>query len=91
MKKQLTEVEDPSKYGVVLYESNGMIKKFVEKPKEYIGNKINAGLYIFNTKMIKRIPVSKDFKNKFKFFRLNLQVLKEKFFLKWPKKGNFLQ
>lgn len=35
-----------------------MIDRFVEKPKEYVGNHINAGIYIFNTSMIKRIPVS---------------------------------
>lgn len=34
-----------------------MIERFVEKPKEYVGNHINAGIYIFNTSMIKRIPV----------------------------------
>jgi len=56
--KKLTQVEDPSKYGVVLYEEDGKIKSFVEKPREFIGNRINAGLYIFNTKMIKRIPVT---------------------------------
>ena len=38
-----------------------MIDRFVEKPKEYVGNHINAGIYIFNTSMIKRIPVSISF------------------------------
>jgi len=51
----LTQVEDPSKYGVVVYEDDGKIKRFVEKPKEFISNKINAGLYLFNTDIIKRI------------------------------------
>ena len=41
----------------------GMIDRFVEKPKEYVGNHINAGIYIFNTSMIKRIPVSISFSN----------------------------
>lgn len=52
-------MSDPSKYGVVLYENDGKIKDFIEKPQEFISDKINAGLYIFNTKMIDRIPVIK--------------------------------
>jgi mannose-1-phosphate guanylyltransferase len=32
-----------------------MIEKFVEKPQVFISNKINAGLYLFNTSMIDRI------------------------------------
>lgn len=54
----VTKVEEPSKYGVVVFdESNGRIERFVEKPDEYVGNKINAGLYIFNPSILKRIPV----------------------------------
>jgi mannose-1-phosphate guanylyltransferase len=34
-----------------------LIKKFVEKPLEWIGDRINAGLYVLNTKIIKRIPL----------------------------------
>ncbi|KAJ3020084.1 hypothetical protein HKX48_001334 [Thoreauomyces humboldtii] len=51
-----TPVEDPTKYGVVvLKEGTSQIDRFVEKPKEYVGNHINAGIYIFNPSMIKRI------------------------------------
>jgi mannose-1-phosphate guanylyltransferase len=53
----LTQVEDPSKYGVVVYEPDGLIKQFIEKPKEFISNKINAGLYLFNTDILKRIEM----------------------------------
>jgi len=53
----LTQVEEPSKYGVVVYEPDGKIKQFVEKPKEFISNKINAGLYLFNASILKRIEV----------------------------------
>lgn len=56
---QVTKVEEPSKYGVVLYdEQTGLIDRFVEKPQEFVSNKINAGLYIFNKKILDRIPVS---------------------------------
>ena len=45
----LTEVEDPSAFGVVEIE-NGYIKNIVEKPKkeEAPSNLVNAGIYIYN-------------------------------------------
>ena len=43
----VAKVEEPSKYGVVVYnEENGQIHRFVEKPQEFISNKINAGQFI---------------------------------------------
>jgi mannose-1-phosphate guanylyltransferase len=36
---------------------NGAIERFVEKPQTFVGNKINAGLYLFHTDMIERIPL----------------------------------
>jgi len=53
----VTKVEEPSKYGVVVYKSNGQIEKFVEKPSEFVSNKINAGLYIFSPPMLDRIEL----------------------------------
>ena len=53
----VTKVEEPSKYGVVVYDGYGKIEKFVEKPKEFVSNKINAGMYIFNTKILSRIQL----------------------------------
>lgn len=54
----VTKVEEPSKYGVVVYDAKtGRIDKFVEKPQVYVSNKINAGLYIFNPKMLSRIEL----------------------------------
>lgn len=51
----VTKVEDPSKFGVVLAEDNGKIQQFVEKPKEFVGDKINAGMYCFNKSILNRI------------------------------------
>ena len=51
----VTKVKDPTRYGVVVHDSEGLIDRFVEKPKEFVGDEINAGLYIFKTSMIKRI------------------------------------
>ena len=51
----VTKVEEPSKYGVVVYDqSTGKIASFVEKPQEFVSNKINAGLYIFNPSILNR-------------------------------------
>jgi len=51
----VTKVEEPSKYGVVLYGKDGCIENFIEKPQEFVSNKINAGMYILNTSIFKRI------------------------------------
>ncbi|CAF1025778.1 unnamed protein product [Adineta ricciae] len=54
----VTKVDEPSKYGVVVYEqTTGRIERFVEKPREYVSNKINAGLYIFNSTILDRIEL----------------------------------
>uniref|UniRef100_A0A3P9DTM2 mannose-1-phosphate guanylyltransferase n=1 Tax=Maylandia zebra TaxID=106582 RepID=A0A3P9DTM2_9CICH len=54
----VTRVEEPSKYGVVVYEADsGRIHRFVEKPQVFVSNKINAGMYIFNPSMLKIFPV----------------------------------
>lgn len=54
---QVTKVDEPSKYGVVVYDEQGRIEKFVEKPTEFVSNKINAGMYIFNPSIMNRIEV----------------------------------
>ena len=52
-------MEEPSKYGVVVYkEDGGQIERFVEKPKVFVSNKINAGMYIFSPSILSRIEVS---------------------------------
>lgn len=53
----VTKVEEPSKYGVVLYDEFGRIESFIEKPQEFVSNKINAGLYIFNPSVLNRIEL----------------------------------
>jgi len=54
----VTKVEEPSKYGVVVYSpKDGQINSFVEKPQEFVSNKINAGMYIFTPDMLNRIQL----------------------------------
>ena len=55
----VTKVEEPSKYGVVVHAPNhaSRIERFVEKPIEYVGNRINAGIYILNPSVLDRIEL----------------------------------
>lgn len=54
-----TKVDEPSKYGVIVHEPNtpNLIDRFVEKPVEFVGNRINAGLYILNPSVIDLIEM----------------------------------
>lgn len=52
----VTKVDEPSKYGVVVCQQGTMkIDRFVEKPAEFISNRINAGIYILSPKILDRI------------------------------------
>jgi mannose-1-phosphate guanylyltransferase len=51
----VTKVTDPSKYGVVVMDDAGKVDRFVEKPKEFVGDKINAGIYCCNPSVLDRI------------------------------------
>ncbi|VDP15739.1 unnamed protein product [Soboliphyme baturini] len=53
----VTKVEEPSKYGVVVFDQVGRVDAFVEKPIEYVGNKINAGIYLLNNSVLDRIEL----------------------------------
>ncbi|EMR09943.1 mannose-1-phosphate guanyltransferase [Pneumocystis murina B123] len=54
----VTKVEEPSKYGVIVMKpASSEIERFVEKPAEFVSNKINAGIYVFNPSVLKRIPL----------------------------------
>ena len=52
----LIEVEDPSRYGVVVTDSDGRVSAFVEKPQPPApSNWINAGTYLMEPSVIGRI------------------------------------
>ncbi|CAG8493400.1 1574_t:CDS:2 [Ambispora leptoticha] len=54
----VTKVEEPSKYGVIVnHLGTTCIERFVEKPAEFVSNKINAGIYIFNPEILDRIEL----------------------------------
>jgi len=51
----VTQVEDPTRYGVVVSDEQKRIVKFVEKPKKFVGNAINAGIYLFSSSIYEYI------------------------------------
>ncbi|KAA6420510.1 MAG: GDP-mannose pyrophosphorylase [Trebouxia sp. A1-2] len=53
----VTRVEDPSKYGVVVMDDSSHVERFVEKPKTFVGDKINAGIYVLNPAVLERIEL----------------------------------
>lgn len=59
----LTEVEDPTQYGVVGLDANGRIAKFREKPKkeEAFSNLVNAGVYILEPEVLEFVPPDQKF------------------------------
>jgi NDP-sugar pyrophosphorylase family protein len=54
----LAPVEDPTRYGLVETGSDGRVKRFIEKPspQEVTTDKINAGTYVFEPSVFRRIP-----------------------------------
>ncbi|KAL3681025.1 hypothetical protein R1sor_023981 [Riccia sorocarpa] len=54
----VTKVDEPSKYGVVVMdEETGQVQRFVEKPQTFVGNKINAGIYLLNPSTLQRVEL----------------------------------
>jgi mannose-1-phosphate guanylyltransferase len=58
----LTEVDDPSQYGVVEQDESGRILRFLEKPAlhEAPSNRINAGIYVMEKEALEWIPSGKE-------------------------------
>jgi mannose-1-phosphate guanylyltransferase/phosphomannomutase len=54
----LTTVENPLEYGVVITETNGKIKRFLEKPgwSEVFSDQVNTGIYILEPEVLDYIP-----------------------------------
>ena len=48
--------DNPQNYGV-LVEGGDYLEKIVEKPKEFVGNLINAGLYKFTPEVFEKLPL----------------------------------
>jgi mannose-1-phosphate guanylyltransferase len=50
-------VDDPTKYGVIVMDEYGQVQRFVEKPKDFVGDKINAGIYVVSPSILNRIEL----------------------------------
>ena len=51
-------MKEPSKFGAVVFnDKSGTVLRFVEKSADFIANKVNAGLYVFNPSVLRRIEV----------------------------------
>lgn len=46
--------KDPHKYGVLIQEKD-LLEKIVEKPKDFVGNLVNAGLYRFTPEVFEKV------------------------------------
>ena len=68
----VTEVDDPSEYGVVVTRSDGRVAGFQEKPTraEARSNLCNCGIYVFEPAIFDRIPAAT-------FYDFGKQVLPE--------------
>ncbi len=55
----LTEVEDPRAFGVVALDPAGRVLEFVEKPPEFVSNRINAGCYVMAPQVLDHIPAGR--------------------------------
>lgn len=59
----LTEVEDPTEYGIVGLDKAGRIQRFKEKPtkEEAFSNLVNAGIYILEPEVLDLVPEDRPF------------------------------
>jgi bifunctional UDP-N-acetylglucosamine pyrophosphorylase/glucosamine-1-phosphate N-acetyltransferase len=47
--------DHPEKYGVLIEDGDDFLEKIIEKPKEFVGDLINAGLYKFTPEVFEKI------------------------------------
>lgn len=50
-----TKVDNPSIYGIVESDSSSRVRRIIEKPKNFIGNLANAGVYVFKPEIFDTI------------------------------------
>src|SRR6476660_3993387 len=81
----LTPVENPQDYGLVETESDGRIRRFLEKPKadEITTNNINAGTYILEPKVLDFLPAGENYSFEYGLFP-DLLKRKEPFYAHIP-------
>ena len=53
----VTSVENPERFGVVVSNEKRQVLQFVEKPQQFLGNHVNAGLYLLRQKVLTMIQL----------------------------------
>jgi NDP-sugar pyrophosphorylase family protein len=58
----LVEVDDPTRYGLVLLDKRGRVQRFLEKPSwdEAVARTINAGIYVLQPEVFAAIPPGRE-------------------------------
>jgi len=70
--------KNPQKYGVLVVEKN-FLKKIVEKPKKFLGNIINTGLYKFTSDIFEKLDkISKSLRGEYEITDVINLLAKEK-------------
>ena len=71
----LTRVEDPTSYGLIETNAQGMVTRFLEKPsrKQVTTDMINAGTYVLEPDVLKHIPPRTNFSFERELFPLLLE------------------
>ncbi|HEV2801380.1 MAG TPA: NDP-sugar synthase [Pyrinomonadaceae bacterium] len=66
----LAPVDNPSAYGLVETETDGRVRRFLEKPKpdEISVNTINAGTYILEPRVLDLIPAGENYSFEYQLF-----------------------
>ena len=83
----LAPVENPRAYGLVETETDGRIRRFLEKPKEdeITVNTINAGTYVLEPKVLDYVPAGENHSFEYGLFP-NLLARKEAFYAHIPQR-----
>lgn len=83
----LTPVENPSAYGLVETETDGRVRRFLEKPKpeEITVNTINAGTYVLDPRVLDYIPAGENHSFEYGLFPTLLER-SEKFYAHIPQR-----
>ncbi|HCA42540.1 MAG TPA: hypothetical protein DEP28_04725 [Bacteroidetes bacterium] len=70
------QVDDPSKFGVVVTNEENKILRFQEKPKpdEALSNLINTGIYIFEPEILNLIPGKEEYDFGYQLFPKLLEI-----------------
>ena len=81
----LAPVDNPSAYGLVEWESDGRVRRFLEKPNpdEISVNTINAGTYILDPRVLDLIPSGENYSFEYNLFP-DLLRRKESFYAHVP-------